>query len=332
VPVGEAERAAAPGVPRRRAGRRLEQHPVEGRVLPAGGRGPALELARPIIPREIGEATRDPGFGLDLALGIEIDALDALGFLFMTSADFGSALERMLRYLRLWNEGERVELVRQDDCMRLTYEPYGPLRPAHVYMAQATFVDMVINGCRFLAGLAFDRVRVRQNDPADRARFERVFGVPVEFGCATDEACFDTSMLSLPIPDANPALCAFFERYASEQLKRLRAGDGLVERLRALIRSCLPEGEVTPAALAPRLHMSSRTLQRRLNAEATSLQRELDAVRRQQALYFLENGTAIAELAWLLGYSEPSAFHRAFRRWTGTSPEAWRAKASARVT
>jgi len=275
----------------------------------------------------IEQGTGDPAFGIELPLGVELDAMDALSFLFITSADFGSAVERLLRYMRLWNEGERVELSQRGGSMRLSYEPYGPWRPAHVQMAQATLADMVLNGARFLPGLVFERVRLRQAAPDDRARFETRLGVPVEFGCAENEACFDPAMLALPIPDANPMLCAFFERYASEKLKQLPGVSGIVERLRALVRTCLPDGEVTLADLAPRLHMSARTLQRRLSAEGTSLQQELAAVRRQQALYFLENGTAIAELSWLLGYSDPSAFHRAFKRWMGMSPEAWRTQA-----
>ncbi len=272
----------------------------------------------------IGRHTADPEFGLDLPIGLEIEVLDVLGFLFITSERFGAALERMLHYMRLWNEGERMELRIQGSTARVNYEPWGPPRPAHLQMAQMSMCDFVVNSARFVPGLAFERVRFRHPRPADPVKYERVLGVPVQFDCATTEAEFAASMLELPIPDANAALCAFFERYASEKLSRLPEQTSVAERLRALIRRQLPDGEVKLADLAPQLHMSARTLQRRLGEEGTSLQAELDEVRRQQALYFLEGGTAIAELSWLLGYSEPSAFHRAFKRWTGTSPEAWR--------
>lgn len=268
--------------------------------------------------------TGDARFGLDLPLGLEIDTLDALGFLFITSETFGSAMERLLRYMRLWNEGEQIGLQIEPAQVRLTYEPYGPFRPAHVHMAQATLCDMVVNSPRFVPGLEFEQVRFRQERPRDAEAFERVFRVPVVFGCAANEARFSPRMLSLAIPDANAALCAFFERYASQKLNELPGRTTLIERLRALIRQQLTDGKVTLPELAPRLHMSARTLQRRLADEGTSLQTELEEVRRQQALYFLENGTPIAELSWLLGYSDPSVFHRAFKRWMGTSPEAWR--------
>ena len=187
-------------------------------------------------------------------------------------------------------------------------------------------LDCVVNGPRFVPGLEFEQVRFRHARPADAGTYERVLGVPVYFGCAGTEARFSGRMLSLPIPDANARLCAFFERYASAKIERLLPMTSMAQRLRAAIRAQLPDGEVTLAKLAQRLHLSARTLQRRLSDEGTSLQSELDEVRRQQALYFLEGGTAIAELSWLLGYAEPSAFHRAFKRWTGTSPEAWRAE------
>lgn len=274
----------------------------------------------------IQQATGDPEFGLDLPLGLEIEALDALGFLFMTSATFGSAMERMLRYQRLWNEGERLELTVEGELACLSYEPYGPPRPAHVAMAQATLSDIVANTPRFVPGLTFVRACFRHAAPREPARYERVLGVPVAFAQPRVQAQLERRMLELPIPDANSQLCAFFERYASQKLERLSpVPSSIVERLRAVIRRQLPEGELKISALAEQLHMSARTLQRRLQDQGTSLQAELDEVRRQQALYFLQGGTAIAELSWLLGYAEPASFHHAFKRWTGMSPEGWRA-------
>lgn len=309
---------------------------VSRAALLAAGRMSELALADPdgrvalvslyAIVEAIVAQTGDASFGLELVLGVEVEALDALGFLFMTSDTFGQGVERMLRYQRLWNEGERCELESDGTTARLTYEPYGPSRPAHVQMAQVAMFDCVVNGPRFVPGLQFEQVRFRHARPADASTYERVLGVPVHFGCAGTEARFSGRMLSLPIPDANAQLCAFFERYTSAKVERLLPMTSTAQRLRAAIRAQLPDGEVTLPELAQRLHLSARTLQRRLSDEGTSLQSELDEVRRQQALYFLEGGTAIAELSWLLGYAEPSAFHRAFKRWTGTSPEAWRAE------
>ncbi len=265
----------------------------------------------------------DPYFGLHFTTSLRIEDLDALGFMMVTSADFGSALERMFRYQRMWAEGERFDVIHDENVVRVTYEQFGPQRPAHVQMAQMALVDFVVNGSRFIPGLSFQSVHFK-HIPTNRSEYERVFPVPVQFGAGVDEVRFDESLLRHPMPDSNEALCAFFDRYTRDKLSQIPGEVSIVARVREQIRKQLPDGNVKLDVIASLLHMSGRTLQRRLREEGTSLQGELDEVRRQQALYFLSAGVAIAELSWLLGYSEPSVFHRAFRRWTDTSPEAWR--------
>lgn len=274
-------------------------------------------------------ATGDECLGLHLATELDLDDLDALGFLMITSSTFGTSLERMLRYQRLWNDGERYAMEVKGETVHFTYEQYGPRRPAHAQLAQLAFCDFVVNGGRMIPGLEVDAVRFRQPRPPDASEYDKVLGVPVAFGVPLDQVLFQARLLDLPLPDAKAALCRFFERYADERLARLPTTGSFLERVRGLLRQGLPDGKVKLEHVAAELHMSPRTLQRRLGDEGTSLHSELEEIRRQQALYFLESGAAIAELSWLLGYAEPSAFHRAFKRWTGTSPEAWRARSRA---
>lgn len=269
-------------------------------------------------------ALGDPCLGLHFATSLRLEDLDALGFLMITSATFGAALERMFRYQRMWAEGERYEIHVDGDRVRVTYEQYGPPRLAHTQMVQMAFCDFVVNGTRFIPALEFDSVRFRHPKPAEVDEYERVFDVPIEFDSPYDEVRFPARLLELALPDANEALCTFFDRYTRDKLDRLPGDQSVVGRVRSLLRKLLPEGQVKVEHLAERMHMSPRTLQRRLGEEGTSLHAELDEVRRQQALYFLQAGVAISELSWLLGYSDSSAFHRAFKRWTSTSPEAWR--------
>jgi AraC-like DNA-binding protein len=95
-------------------------------------------------------------------------------------------------------------------------------------------------------------------------------------------------------------------------------------RVERLIADRLPDGGATLRASAAALGMSERTLQRRLHAEGTTFEDLVDGVRRARALAYLDAQLPIAEVAYLLGYAEPSVFHRAFKRWTGRSPEVWR--------
>lgn len=118
-------------------------------------------------------------------------------------------------------------------------------------------------------------------------------------------------------------MARFFERYLDERLARLPP-DSPVGRVRAGIEALLPSA--TLSKVARRLGASPRTLQRWLASEGTSFAALVEEVRRARALALVEAGASIAEVAWMLGYSEPSAFHRAFRRWTGTTPAQWRAR------
>lgn len=273
-------------------------------------------------------ATGDDCFGLHFAVGITVKDLDALGFLVAASATLGEALERIVRYQRLWNDGEHYALSIAGGTARVTYTPHGPSRPAHRQMAEIAAADMVVNAGQILDGdrVIASRVRLKHAAPADTAEHERILGVPIEWSAPVTEVLLPESVLARPLRGANEALCGFFERYASEMMSRLPAPGSMAARVRRLMGEELPLGEVSLSALSAKLRVSPRTLQRRLSDEGTSLHAEVDQARRERAAALLDSGAAIAEIVWLLGYSEPSAFHRAFKRWTGRTPEAWRAE------
>lgn len=273
-------------------------------------------------------ATGDPHLGLGFARRIDVEVFDALGFLLMTSATFGEALERMLRYQRLWNDGERYTAEIREDRAHITYTPFGPDRPAHGQAAEMFAFDVLVNGGQ-LCGAPIRALAARfrhapAGDPAEKAR---LLGSPLVFGAPITELVIPADALSLPLPHANEALSRFLDRQVRTMAERVPRAAPLGDRVRALLAERLHEG-ADLAALAARLRMSPRTLQRRLRDEGTSQQDLLDEARRARAAAFLEAGMAIAEVAHLLGYSEPSAFHRAFRRWTGSTPEGFRAQAA----
>ncbi len=272
------------------------------------------------------ESLSDPYLGMHVSASIQVQDMDALGFVMVTSPTFGAAMRRMIDYQRLWSDGERFEMFEENSIVRLTYETFGPERPAHLQMAQMAFYDMVVNGTQMIPGIEFRSVHFRQVPSAQAEEYRKTFPCPVYFGGGTNEVRFESRWLEFPMPDSNEALCSFFDRYTQEKLDRLPVESTVVEQVRLMLKTRLGTGQVKLEQVAESLHMSPRTLQRRLSGEGTSLHAELDEVRRQQALYFLEAGTSIAELSWLLGYAEPSVFHRAFKRWTDLSPEVWRAQ------
>jgi AraC-like DNA-binding protein len=122
-------------------------------------------------------------------------------------------------------------------------------------------------------------------------------------------------------PSADAALRQLLERYAADQLAKIPTSARFSQRVRACILSRLSLGNLTADAVAAQFSMSNRTLRRRLQEEATSYQEILDDVRAERARHYLtKEKRGIDEVAFLLGFSDPSAFTKAFRRWTGHTP------------
>ncbi|MCG8425670.1 MAG: AraC family transcriptional regulator [Proteobacteria bacterium] len=276
------------------------------------------------------ERTGDQLFGLRFSQQFQFEDLDALGFLMATSPTLGHAFERSMRYYRLWNDGEHYGFYKDDDQVRITFTPHGPWRPAHRHAVEMAFYDIAVNSARLIGrAVPLRHVRFRHAalDPDDQLpgqSLDEFFGIEVEFRAPIDELIFPASILSIPLPESNPAMCQFFERYTREKLAVLPAPAPLRERARQWIAAHLHQPDLTLGELARQLKLSRRTLQRRLRDEGTSMNALLDEVRRERASVFLGSAMAIAEIAYMLGYSESSAFHRAFKRWTGQTPEAFR--------
>ncbi|MCY1056953.1 AraC family transcriptional regulator [Nannocystis sp. SCPEA4] len=251
--------------------------------------------------------------------------LDALGFLLSTCPDLGAALDRFVAFQALYNDGERFEVVPVGDDMALRYTPFGPPRRAHAWMAEVTFLDFLVNGERWLGGkLTVRAVRLRRG-PTDDEALRRALG-PVEFGALCDEMVLPAAALAQRMPGADPAMHAFFERFARGQLARLPADASLRARVRLQVAQRLHRGAPTLIELADALGLAPRTLQRKLQAEGETLAGLVDAVRRERAAELLAGPQPLSEVSYLLGFSAPSAFFRAFRRWTGETPEAYRAR------
>jgi AraC-like DNA-binding protein len=134
-------------------------------------------------------------------------------------------------------------------------------------------------------------------------------------------------MLDMPLRRRDPALRRWLERQAAAILARLPADGDACQEVRGVLAGQATSGEVTIAVVARRLSTTSRTPQRRLARRGTSFEALRAEARRQAAELYLGTTTlTIAEVAYLLGYSEPAAFHHAFRRWHRTTPQAFRAR------
>lgn len=271
----------------------------------------------------------DEAASVRFTASLEPGDFDALGFLVLTSPTIGAAIDRFVEHQRLYNEGERYEVAAVAGGAILRFTPWGPRRPAHAWMADVAFGD-VLGGAQALLGrpLKIGAVRLRRARPADPRPWIGSLG-DVEFGALVDEVMLPAETLAIALPDADRAMHAIFARVAREQLARLPTDLSLGSRVRALIAARLPVVAPDLRALADALGLAPRTLQRRLQAEGESLHGLVEAVRRARAAELLATAMPLAEVSQRLGYAEPSVFFRAFRRWTGETPEGYRRRVAA---
>lgn len=304
------------------------------RVLALAGLTPA-EIADPYarIPGSsefalwdaILEVTGDPLIAIVLAEQIETGALGAYEYLLRNSATMRAALERASRFERVVDDLTRVELVEQGElaAIRLVRDG-GYAHPA--LGVQCLFAVLVKIGVRELGAFVAE-LRFRHKAPADPALFAQRLQHQVSFEQEHDEIVFARALVDAKMRSADPRLGDVLEEHMQRLLQALPAQDAFVTRARGQLRPLLETGGASLEALAAALHLSTRTLRRRLQEHGTSYKALLEDVRHDLAKHLVaETHEPFDEVARRLGFSEPSTFYRAFRRWAGTTPALYRSR------
>lgn len=274
------------------------------------------------------EASGDPCFGLHAAAHLRSDDFDVFGYALRTSATLGDALRNAARYNRLLHDVAEIALVEDGDTVRVTHRFRGDPTGATPQAADYTMAALVTTA-RMLTGTGVrpEGVTLMHPPPADERAYREVFGegVSLAFGAPRNEVVFHHDVLERPVVSGDPGLHAVLRRHADALLADLPAADDLPTRVRELVAEGLRGGDPSLEAIASRLGQSPRTLQRRLSDHGVRFSEMVDEMRHALARTYLDDPRlAIGEVAYLLGFSEPRAFHRAFKRWTGTTPAAWR--------
>ena len=229
-----------------------------------------------------------------------------------------------MRYWRIVSDAtvSLDEAPENVEFIHTTPELDGTLDRIRSDIVMAIIYDM----CRVNFGNGFSALRVafRHPAPADASPYAALFGCPVTFGADGNRLLIGSAEADHPLPTGNRDLAAAHDRILVEQLARLDKSN-VVARFRASLLERMTLGEFSEEHIARDLHMSQRSLQRRLAEADASYQSLLDDTRRDMALRYIQDPRKTAnEIAFLLGYSQQSAFTRAFRRWTGMSPSEYR--------
>ena len=169
------------------------------------------------------------------------------------------------------------------------------------------------------------RVELAYPAPPHVLEYDLLFGAPCRFDAPVTAAVFDHALLDEPVLQDEAGIAAFLRRAPEDVLARIDYGSTSATRVRRLLGQSLPGGSIlTEGEVADRLSVSPQTLRRHLAAEGTGFQQLRDQLRRDHAIAALADGrTPIEQISAQLGFSEPSAFHRAFKRWTGSTPRAY---------
>lgn len=268
----------------------------------------------------------DPHFGLHVGECVKLGAYSVYGLVLLACRDFGQALEQTMRYEALAHELGRSRITVEGALARYEWISHYPQASRH--LVESVFAGIQTFG-RWLAGGQLPPVRVAfaHEAEANPREYERVFGGRPQFGAGANTGRFDASLLTLPVPNADVGLYPVLQQHAEHLLaQRAQARPSIVEQVRAAIIRNLAQDRVRLATIAQELALSPRTLQRKLGEAGAGYQEVLDGARYALARdYLRQPGLSLADVAFLLGYQEQSAFTHAFREWSGLNPGAWRA-------
>lgn len=271
------------------------------------------------------QRTGDPTLQLVAPAILPFGAYRIIDYLVAASTTVGDGIDRFARFFSLIAETAVLEVTQHHGCRHVTLTRLdgGAVPPVYVDYVFAALVSRI--RLRICPALDVHRVELRQPEPANREPYHAVFRAPVHFDAADDRLCITDVAWQEPTVNGDAALVALLEDHARILAQRPSApATGFTEDVKLAITSTLAEGS-TAEAVARQLNVSVRTLQRKLITSGTTFRDLSESVRGQLAEGYLNDPrVSVSEVAVLLGFSEQSAFNRAFRRWTGESPGRWR--------
>ena len=276
------------------------------------------------------ERTGDPTLQLAAPTTLPFGAYRVIDYLVAASVSVGDGVDRFARFFALIADAITLVIERDGDdhCLCLSRADGTAVPPVYVDYVFAALVSRV--RMRIRPTLSVRRVELRQPRPATFAAYENAFRAPVHFDAAVDRLAFSNEEWHAPTESADAALARLLEEHARILAQRIPpSASEFRTEVQQTIAAALAEGG-SAVDVARAMHCSVRTLQRRLVRSGATFREVSDNVRGRLAEEYLRDPkVSIAEVAFLLGFSDQSSFNRAFRRWTGSSPGKWRRRGRA---
>lgn len=284
-----------------------------------------LVLWRDLLDRASLLAPDSPVPALEIGAQVRPRHAGVLGYLSLASRTLGEAMQGYQRYEQLVY-GQQVVRVRMQGELVVMYwgveASTGELADTVAIAALVSFLRRLLPEVSAVPQVSFVFARP---DESACAAYDAFFGCPVQFAAGSTQVALPVEWLARRLPHSDPVVREQLDQQARALLLVLPEANAFDRALQQALVRRLPEGEVALQLVAQDLHLSVRTLQRRLQQRQFSWRGLLDRTRQQLAEQYLADAALqLGEVALLLGFSEQSAFNRAFRRWTGTTPARFR--------
>ncbi len=278
------------------------------------------------------ERLQDPLLGLHLGQSMQPTHLGALGYVLLACDNLGACLMRIQRYHRLVHDINPIHHEVQGDQLSMQW---GISRGKPGALFDEAGLASIVQFARNVSGqqLMLTLVDFVNPPPVDVRPYSAYFGCPVRFGQPMTRLVMPVSCLSAPLRQPDPTLRQLLEDQVDAVMRQLPQGDDLTETTRRVIAHLAPHGMPELAQVAQEMRLSPRVFYRRLAQAGVNFRELREATLLQVAeLHLSDARLTLAEVAALLGYTEQSAFSRAFKRWRGLSPLQWRQQRSATVS
>ena len=273
------------------------------------------------------QKTRSDDFGLRMGSTMTPAHLNIVSYIVLNSATLLEGLSKAQRYYRLISDGGNLAIEIEDDYALLIYQPKPEHQAFHEQQLHAAIATLH-TVLKWALGQQYQPLKISfsQSRPSNADRlFSQYFDCPIVFSQPCNAIHIDKQLFELQQLN-DQGLGALHEEFAERLLKTLSQASWQ-QRVKPLVESCLSQGEISRNWVAKQLNVSARTLQRRLGEEDCQFQDIVDGLRKERAIdYLAQQELSQEDIASLLGYAEPSAFYRAFKRWTGKTPKEYQAE------
>lgn len=287
-----------------------------------GARFPDSQL--PVILDQLAKISQNPLIALTLGEATQPQVLGSVGFMMSTAATLEIAYQVLIDYLPLLHEGALIQIDRSDDSITLSFELNEPHPQVIDY-----FMSCLVNWPRQLTGQQIPArvIRLNATEPERVQPYQQHFAAEIEFSAPRNQLEFSSEYLNQPCVEANPEMHQLHRDFADTLMTRIGLQNALTAQTRNMIRQHLTDhrGLIRREEVAETLGMSLRTFQRKLGEQGASFQGIYDQTRKELCLQLIQRGQhSFGEISYQLGFSNQSAFQKAFKRWTQTTPSHYR--------